>query len=82
MGKRLGLLETNPKRRTRSLAVSLEPDTLRLVRQFCPPGARHLGVFFTKLVWDFAAREDERQRRGDHSTAAETPALVDVGRAG
>ena len=73
MGNRLGPLETNPNRRTRALVVSLEPDTLRLVRAYCPPGARHLGEFITKLVWDFRAREEERYRRGDRST------VVDVG---
>jgi hypothetical protein len=81
MGKRLGLLETNPHRRTRALCVSFDPGMLRLLRQHCPPGSKHLGCFFGQLLVEYVARQEER-RGGDRDTPGGSPAVMDVGRTG
>ena len=79
MSKRLGPLEMNPRRRTRALCVSLDSAMLRLLRQHCPPGSRHLGCFIGQLLVDYVARQEERQHV-TRTTPEGSPAGMDEDR--
>jgi hypothetical protein len=74
MGKRLGPLDINPHRRTRALCVSFDPAMLRLLRQHCPPGSKHLGCFFGQLLVEYVARQEERR-----GAAADAPPTLSPG---
>jgi len=44
------------------LNTTIDVEAVELLRQFCPPGRRATGKFLARLLYEHAARQEERQR--------------------
>lgn len=42
--------------------TTLDAEAVEVLRQYCPPGRKATGKFFARLLYEFEARQQERQR--------------------
>jgi hypothetical protein len=61
------------------LNMTMDAEALELLRQFCPEGRRVTGRFMARLIYEHAARQNERRRLGlgEDAGAAVTTGAVD-----
>ena len=46
----------------RVINTSLDEEAVLTLQRFCPPGRKGTGKFISRLIYEHAARVDERQR--------------------
>jgi len=46
----------------RVINITLQEEEVALLKQFCPPGKKGTGRFLGRLIFEHAARLEERQR--------------------